>query len=47
MRQLPSKPTTRYEVTELKPRTQDGYPQRIEMWEAVKRLGSANRSELL
>lgn len=30
-----------------KPTESDGYPQRIAMWEAVKRLGSANRSELL
>lgn len=45
--QKPSTPTTRYAVLEKKPRTSDGYPQRIEIWEAVKRLGSANRSELL
>lgn len=45
-RQSPSKPTTRYEVVK-RPKASDGYPQRIEMWDAVKRLGSANRSELL
>lgn len=44
--QKPSTPDTRYEVLK-KPTVTDGYPQRIAMWEAIKRLGSANRSELL
>lgn len=44
--QKPSTPTTRYEVLK-RPTEKDGYPQRIKMWEAVQRLGSANRSELL
>lgn len=44
--QKPSTPDTRYEVLK-KPRVSDGYPQRIAMWEAIKRLGSANRTELL
>jgi len=39
-------PTTRY-VIARRPTARDGYPQRIAMWDAVKRLGSANRSELL
>lgn len=46
MRQMPSTPTTRYEAV-IRPRNSDGYPQRIEMWDAVKHLGSATRSELL
>jgi hypothetical protein len=44
--QVRSTPTTRYEAVK-RPSEHDGYPQRIAMWEAVKRLGSANRSELL
>lgn len=46
MRQPPSNPTTRYETVK-KPVEADGYAQRIPMWEAVDRLGSATRSELL
>lgn len=46
MPQAPSTPSTRYEVVS-RPRESDGYVQRMEMWEAVKHLGSANRSELL
>ena len=46
MAQSPSKPTTRYEAIK-RPLEGDGYPQRIKMWEAVQRLGTANRSELL
>lgn len=44
--QSQSKPTTRYRVLK-KPTIEDGYAQRIPMWEAVERLGTANRSELL
>lgn len=44
--QKPSTPTTRYEVLK-RPTVQDQYVQRIPMWEAVKKLGTANRSELL
>ncbi len=44
--QSPSKPTTRYSVLK-RPTIKDQYAQRIPMWEAVARLGSANRSELL
>ena len=40
-----STPLTRYEV-QKQPTSKDQYAQRIPMWEAVKRLGSANRSEL-
>lgn len=45
MRQRPSTPHTRYAVAK-QPTVQDGYTQRIPMWEAVKRLGTANRHEL-
>lgn len=41
-----STPTTRYEVLK-RPTIKDEYAQRIPMWEAVERLGSADRSELL
>ena len=44
--QKPSKPSTRYEALK-RPTARDKYVQRIEMWNAVQRLGSANRSELL
>lgn len=45
--QRPSRPTTRYEVeVAKKPTEADGYVQRIEIWEALKELGSANRAEL-
>lgn len=37
---------TRYEVA-CQPTIKDGYVQRIEIWKAVKALGSTNRSELL
>lgn len=47
MRQRPSTPATRYEVTDCKPTDSDGYPQRIKMWEVIKKLESANRAELL
>lgn len=40
-----STPLTRYEV-QKRPTSKDQYAQRIPMWEAVERLGSANRSEL-
>lgn len=46
MRQAPATATTRYEAIQ-RPLERDGYSQRIPMWEAVKRLGGANRSELL
>ncbi len=46
MPQAPSTPQTRYEVIK-RPPERDGYVQRIPMWDAVERLGSANRSELL
>ena len=46
MAQSPSKPTTRYETVK-RPQERDGYVQRIKMWDAIKKLGSANRSELL
>lgn len=46
-RQRPSTPKTRYSVVEgRRPKASDGYPQRIEIWDAVKRLESATRSEL-
>ena len=44
--QKPSNPNTRYQVLK-RPTVRDKYPQRIAMWEAVERLGSVNRSELL
>jgi hypothetical protein len=44
--QKPSTPSTRYEVLK-RPAPKDEYVQRIPMWEAVQRLGTANRSELL
>lgn len=43
--QKPSTPNTRYETTK-RPTVEDGYAQRIAMWEAVHRLGTANRAEL-
>ena len=46
MAQTPSNPNTRYEAV-TRPHEIAGYPQRIKMWEAVQRLGSSNRSELL
>jgi hypothetical protein len=47
-RQRSSTPATRYSVMEGKrPKDSDGYPQRIEIWDALKHLGSATRSELL
>jgi hypothetical protein len=45
-RQRPATSTTRYKAVK-RPRVMDGYPQRIPMWDAVLRLGSANASELL
>lgn len=44
--QKPSTPSTRYAVARP-PSENDGYVQRIPMWEAVQRLGTANRAELL
>ena len=41
-----STPTTRYQ-TAKRPTIKNGYPQRIAMWDAVHRLGSLNRNELL
>ena len=46
MPQSPSKPTTRYEILSQPPKD-IGYLQRIPMWEAVQRLGSVNRAQLL
>jgi hypothetical protein len=46
MRQSPSIRTTRYEAV-TRPSESEGYVQRIPMWEAVRRLGSVNRSELV
>lgn len=47
-RQRPSSPSTSYSVIEeRRPKPSDGYPQRIEIWDAVKRLGIPTRSELL
>lgn len=43
--QKPSTPATRYEVLK-RPSISDQYAQRIPMWEAIKKLGTANRSEL-
>jgi hypothetical protein len=43
--QQPSTPKTRYRVAK-RPTIKDEYAQRIPMWEAVQRLGSANRTEL-
>ena len=40
-----STPLTRY-VAQKRPTSKDQYAQRIPMWDAVERLGSANRSEL-
>lgn len=45
MPQNPSTPTTRYAVSK-RPSIKDGYPQRIELWKAVEKLGSVNRAEL-
>lgn len=44
--QTRSTPATRY-VVRNRPTARDHYVQRIAMWEAVQRLGSANRAELL
>jgi hypothetical protein len=44
--QRPATALTRYKVAK-RPTAQNGYAQRIPMWEAVERLGSANRGELL
>jgi hypothetical protein len=46
LRQFASTPTTRYEAVR-RPSEREGYVQRIPVWEAVKRLAAANRSELL
>jgi hypothetical protein len=46
LRQQPSTATTRYETIK-RPHDNEGYVQRIPLWEAVQRLESANRSELL
>lgn len=43
--QRPSNPNTRYRVAK-RPTIKDEYAQRILIWEAVQRLGSAKRSEL-
>jgi hypothetical protein len=43
--QKPSTPTTRYEVLK-QPTIEDKYVQRIPVWKAVERLGSATQSEL-
>jgi len=45
-RQLPATGGTRYAVLK-QPTLADGYPQRIPMWEAVERLGTATADELL
>lgn len=44
--QMRASATTRYQAIR-RPNEQDGYVQRIPMWDAVQRLGSCNRSELL
>jgi len=44
--QARSTPKTRYEPVK-RPTVRDGYPQRIEIWDALDALGSANRHELL
>ena len=44
--QRPATALTRYK-TARRPTIKDGYEQRIPMWEAVERLGSATRGELL
>jgi hypothetical protein len=44
--QTRSSAATRYAVLN-RPTARDHYVQRIPMWEAVQRLGSANRAELL
>jgi hypothetical protein len=45
-RQQPASASTRYEAA-VRPNSEAGYPQRIPMWDAVERLGGANRAELL
>ena len=45
-RQMSSKPNTR-DSTLKRPTVKDQYAQRIPMWDAVQRLGTANSSELL
>ncbi len=45
-RQRPASASTRYEAA-VRPHPAAGYPQRIPMFEAVERLGGANRAELL
>ena len=44
--QTRSTPASRYAVLK-RPTVRDGYVQRIPMWEAIQRLGSVNRAELL
>jgi len=44
MPQAPSTPNTRYQAVK-RPTLADGYPQRIEIWDAVERIGPANRHE--
>jgi hypothetical protein len=45
MAQSPSTPATRYEPRR-RPEVSDGYPQRIEIWNALAALGSGNRNEV-
>lgn len=45
-RQNPSTPETRY-ATARRPTPDDGYPQRIPIWEVIEACGTVNRVELL
>ncbi len=47
MAQRPSTTVTRYAVIPSKrPKPSDGYPQRIEIWDALQAIGSGNRAEV-
>lgn len=45
MAQSPSTPATRYWAVK-RPKVSDGYPQRIEIWDALDALGSGDRNEV-
>lgn len=48
MAQSPSSPETQYEVIrDKRPTPADGYPQRIEIWDALQDCVIANRGQLL
>lgn len=47
MPQAPSSADTQYQVIPHKrPTAADGYPQRIEIWDALQACGTANRDQL-